>query len=114
MNTPSKEQIRKAKKSEANKRFRDRVKTEKEISQDTESIKSDTKSSDSNGFFLKLAEIVKQNLIQITIFTIIPLVGKTIISKVMSNTLRLSSNGVTQPEKEPDSLPQVGYLPANF
>ena len=111
MNTPSKEQIRKAKKSEANKRFRERVKTEKESPQDTESIKSDSKSSI---FFLKLAELVKQNLIQITIFTIIPLVGKTIISKVMSNTLRLSSNGVTQPEKEPDSLPQVGYLPANF
>ena len=111
MNTPSKEQIRKAKKSEANKRFREKVKTEKESSQDTESIKSDSKSSI---FFLKLAELVKQNLIQITIFTIIPLVGKTIISKVMSNTLRLSSNGVTQPEKEPDLLPQVGYLPANF
>ena len=114
MNTPSKEQIRKAKKSEANKRFRERVKEQKESSKDTESIKSDTKSSDSNVFFLKLAEIVKQNLIQVTIFTIIPLVGKTIISKVMSNTLRLSSNGVTQPEKEPDSLPQVGYLPGNF
>ena len=111
MDNPSKEQIRKAKKSEANKRFRDRVKTEKESSQDTESIKSDSKSSI---FFLKLAELVKQNLIQVTIFTIIPLVGKTIISKVMSNTLRLSSNGVTQPEKEPDLLPQVGYLPANF
>ena len=111
MNTPSKEQIRKAKKSEANKRFRERVKTEKESPQDTESIKSDSKSSI---FFLKLAELVKQNLIQITIFTIIPLVGKTIISKVMSNTLRLSSNGQTQPEKEPDILPQVGYLPANF
>ena len=111
MNTPSKEQIRKAKKSESNRRFREKVKTEKESPQDTESIKSDSKSSI---FFLKLAELVKQNLIQITIFTIIPLVGKTIISKVMSNTLRLSSNGVTQPEKEPDSLPQVGYLPANF
>ena len=111
MDTPSKEQIRKAKKSEANKRFRERVKTEKESSQDTESIKSDSQSS---VFFLKLAELAKQNLIQVTIFTIIPLVGKTIISKVMSNTLRLSSNGVTQPEKEPDLLPQVGYLPANF
>ena len=111
MDTPSKEQIRKAKKSESNRRFRDRVKTEKESSQDTESIKSDSKSSI---FFLKLAELVKQNLIQVTIFTIIPLVGKTIISKVMSNTLRLSSNGQTQPEKEPDILPQVGYLPANF
>ena len=83
MDTPSKEQIRKAKKSEANKRFREKVKTEKESSQDTESVKSDTKSSNSNVFF-------------------------------MSNTLRLSSNGVTQPEKEPDLLPQVGYLPANF
>ena len=114
MDTPSKEQIRKAKKSESNRRFREKIKTEKESSQDTESIKSDTKSSDSNFFFRKLAELVKQNLIQVTIFTIIPLVGKTIISKVMSNTLRLSSNGVTQPEKEPDSLPQVGYLPANF
>ena len=111
MDTPSKEQIRKAKKSESNRRFREKVKTEKESPQDTESIKSDSKSSI---FFLKLAELVKQNLIQVTIFTIIPLVGKTIISKVMSNTLRLSSNGVTQPEKEPDSLPQVGYLPANF
>ena len=112
MDTPSKEQIRKAKKSESNRRFRERAKTEKESSQDTESIKSDTKSSDSNFFFRKLAELVKQNLIQVTIFTI--MVGKTIISKVMSNTLRLSSNGVTQPEKEPDLLPQVGYLPANF
>ena len=111
MDTPNKEQIRKAKKSESNRRFRERVKTEKESPQDTESIKSDSKSSI---FFLKLAELVKQNLIQVTIFTIIPLVGKTIISKVMSNTLRLSSNGVTQPEKEPDLLPQVGYLPANF
>ena len=111
MDTPSKEQIRKAKKSESNRRFREKVKTEKESPQDTESIKSDSKSSI---FFLKLAELVKQNLIQVTIFTIIPLVGKTIISKVMSNTLRISSNGVTQPEKEPDSLPQVGYLPANF
>ena len=111
MDTPSKEQIRKAKKSESNRRFREKVKTEKESPQDTESIKSDSKSSI---FFLKLAELVKQNLIQITIFTIIPLVGKTIISKVMSNTLRLSSNGQTQPEKEPDILPQVGYLPANF
>ena len=45
MDTPSKEQIRKAKKSEANKRFRDRVKTEKESSQDIESIKSDSQSS---------------------------------------------------------------------
>ena len=111
MDTPSKEQIRKAKKSESNRRFRERVKEQKESSQDTESIKSDSKSSI---FFLKLAELVKQNLIQVTIFTIIPLVGKTIISKVMSNTLRLSSNGQTQPEKEPDILPQVGYLPANF
>ena len=111
MDTPSKEQIRKAKKSESNRRFRERVKEQKESSQDTESIKSDSKSSI---FFLKLAELVKQNLIQVTIFTIIPLVGKTIISKVMSNTLRISSNGQTQPEKEPDILPQVGYLPANF
>ena len=114
MDTPSKEQIRKAKKSESNRRFRERAKTEKESSQDTESIKSDSKSSNSSFFFRKLAELVKQNLIQVTIFTIIPLVGKTIISKVMSNTLRLSSNGQTQPEKEPDILPQVGYLPANF
>ena len=50
MDTPSKEQIRKAKKSESNRRFREKVKTEKESSQDTESIKSDTKSSDSNFF----------------------------------------------------------------
>ena len=53
MDTPSKEQIRKAKKSESNRRFREKVKTEKESSQDTESIKSDTKSSDSNFFFFE-------------------------------------------------------------
>ena len=45
MDTPSKEQIRKAKKSESNRRFRERVKEQKESSQDTESIKSDSQSS---------------------------------------------------------------------
>ena len=117
MDTPSKEEIRKAKKSESNKKFRDRQKQQKESSEDTESQKSEGKESKSSFFFQKLAELVKQNLIQVTVFTIIPLVGKTIISRVMSNTLRISNNGQTQPEstpKEPETLPQIGYLPANF
>ena len=51
METPSKEAIRKAKKSIANKKFRDSQKAEKESTDETESATSDSKSTTSSSFF---------------------------------------------------------------
>ena len=117
MEIPSKEAIRKAKKSIANKKFRDSQKAEKESTDETESATSDSKSTTSSSFFFHLRQNLQNNAINVMMWTVIPLIAKAALSRMTLNTFNMSKpspDSSTKSEQAGTNTFKLDTLPANF
>ena len=117
METPSKEAIRKAKKSIANKKFRDSQKAEKDTSESTESATSDSKSTTSSFFFQNLMQNLQNNVANVLMWTVIPLIAKAALSRMTLNTFNMSkpsTDSSTKSEQAGTNTFKLDTLPANF
>lgn len=119
-----KKELIKEKKKEYNRKFRESQKAKKEtkkeeVEEEKEEVEEEKEKEEKedNFFFRKLLVKVQDNALNMIILTIIPHICKTILSKVMCNTLRISNNGQKMESKPPEesmNSQQNYYLPANF